>query len=41
MQLFWEFQPLAQFLMPRQATWEVLRRTEKRTEAEAQQLAQL
>jgi transposase len=34
-------EPVAQPLTPRRATWLVLRREEKRTEAEAQQLAQL
>jgi transposase len=34
-------EPLCQPLTPRRATWLVLRREEKRTEAEAQQLAQL
>ena len=34
-------EPVAQPLTPRRATWLVLRRAEKRTEAEAQQLAQL
>jgi transposase len=34
-------EPVSQPLTPRRATWLVLRREEKRTEAEAQQLAQL
>jgi len=34
-------EPVAQPLTPRRATWLVLRRAEQRTEAEAQQLAQL
>jgi transposase len=34
-------EPLCQPLTPRRATWLVLRRAEKRTEAEAQQLTQL
>ena len=34
-------EPVTQPLTPRRATWLVLRRAEKRTEAEAQQLAQL
>jgi hypothetical protein len=34
-------EPVSQPLTPRRATWLVLRRQEQRTEAEAQQLAQL
>src|SRR5437879_3586689 len=34
-------EPVSQPLTPRRATWLVLRRAEQRTEAEAQQLAQL